>query len=223
MKHPLKIELIQLLKSSPAIDAVAKKQHEIDEKLEPFLKEHYVTLGFSKPEIWQQDVFDKHAQLASQEAINSIEQQFVELMDMFLDSIEQMVAAQERKTILSIQGASFILDSLQYKHYFEERDVFEGEFECLYEACVDVINKYNETQQAKSIVSGENEISRLEADLIDFAKRHLQISNYFCPGTLQYDKTYFALVKQTADALQEAYNDFDWDKYLMICYACDEE
>lgn len=140
MKHPLRIELIQLLKSSPAIDAVAEKQDEIHKKLEPFLNEHYVALGFSKPEIWQQEVFDKHAHLASQEAINPIEEQFVELMDMFLDSMDQMVAAQERKTILSIQGASFILDSLQYKHYFEERDVFEGEFECLYEACVDVIN-----------------------------------------------------------------------------------
>ena len=132
MTHPLKIELIQLLKSSPTIDAVGERQRKIDEEFEVFLKENYLTLGFSSPQIWQQEVFDKHGLLKTQNQISSIEKRFVELMRAFITSLDDMVAAQERKTLLSIQGASFILDSLQYKHYYEERDIFEGEFECFY-------------------------------------------------------------------------------------------
>ena len=132
MTHPLKTELIQLLKSSPTIDAVGERQRQIDEEFEVFLKENYLTLGFSSPQIWQQEVFDKHGLLKTQNQISSIEKRFVELMRAFITSLDDMVAAQERKTLLSIQGASFILDSLQYKHYYEERDIFEGEFECFY-------------------------------------------------------------------------------------------
>lgn len=46
MKHPLKLELIRLLKSSPTIDAVGEIQLQIDEELEVFLTENYLTLGF---------------------------------------------------------------------------------------------------------------------------------------------------------------------------------
>jgi hypothetical protein len=45
MKHPLKIELIQLLKSSPTINAVGERQRQIDEELEVFLTENYLTFG----------------------------------------------------------------------------------------------------------------------------------------------------------------------------------
>ena len=223
MKHPLKIELIQLLKSSPTINAVGERQRQIDEDFEVFLKENYLILGFSSPQIWQQEVFDKHGLLETQNQISSIEKRFVELMRAFITSMDDMVAAQERKTLLSIQGASFILDSLQYKHYYEERDVFKGEFECLYEACRDVINKYNDVQNAKKTTSSPKEIAQLEEELVDFAKRNLQISSYFSPDTLQYDETYFALVIQTAEALQDAYNNFNWDKHEIICYAYVEE
>ena len=74
-----------------------------------------MTLGFSSPQIWQQEVFDKHGLLETQNQISSIEKRFVELMRAFITSLDDMVAAQERKTLLSIQGVSFIIDSLQYK------------------------------------------------------------------------------------------------------------
>jgi hypothetical protein len=102
MKHPLKTELIQLLKSSPTIDAVGERQRQIDEEFEVFLKENYLTLGFSSPKIWQQEVFDKHGLLETQNQISSIEKRFVELMRAFITSLDDMVAAQERKTLLSI-------------------------------------------------------------------------------------------------------------------------